>query len=396
MNYLYTHNDLDGVACGIVARCAFGKRVDVRYNSVSSLDAQIGRFLEKHRGKPKRGDGMLFVTDLTVNAESEEGLARYVSEGGRVRLLDHHRTALHLNRNAWANVQLAYDDGRLTSAASLLYEYLVQHGLLPSRRALSQFVELVRQYDTWEWERRGNTRAKRLNDLFYIMSPDEFEETMIERVQREDDFEFTEFEEKLLELEEEKIERYVRRKRRELTQTFVGERCVGVVYAESYHSELGSTLGKEFPHLDYIAILNPGGKKISLRTVRDDVDVSEVAGEFGGGGHAKAAGCPMTEAAFRLYAAEPFALEPLRGDTNGNQYNVKASPFGVLYESRSDDWLFLFTSEGRWHIDANGETLDESFDSFEKAERFVKRKYAAWLTRDEAFVQYLMKHAGKR
>jgi len=34
LHYLYTHNDLDGVGCGIVARCAFGDRVDIRYNSV--------------------------------------------------------------------------------------------------------------------------------------------------------------------------------------------------------------------------------------------------------------------------------------------------------------------------------------------------------------------------
>ncbi|MCI3922997.1 oligoribonuclease [Paenibacillus sp. TRM 82003] len=396
MNFLFTHNDLDGVACGIIARCAFGDDVDVRYNSVSSLDAQISRFLEKHRGKAPRKGGLVFVTDLTVNADSEAGLSRYVGEGGKVRLLDHHKTALHLNRHAWASVQLAYDDGRLTSAASLLYEYFVQHGLLKTRKALAQFVELVRQYDTWEWEKNGNVQAKRLNDLFFLTSLDEFEDMMVERVKRDEDFAFTEFEQKLLDIEEDKIERYVRRKRRELVQTFVGERCVGIVYAESYHSELGATLGKEYPHLDYIAILNPGSKKISLRTVHDHVDVSEVAGEFGGGGHAKAAGCPMSEAAFSLYAAEPFPQEPLRGDAFKNQYNVKGSPYGVLYESRNDDWLFLFTAEGRWFIDANEETLDESFETFEAAERHVKRQYAAWLARDEAFVQYLMKHASKR
>jgi len=395
MHHLYTHNDLDGVGCGVVARCAFGEQVEIRYNSVQSLNPQVSRFLEVYRDKPKKG-GLLFITDLSVSEENEQRIERHVREGGKVRLLDHHKTSLHLNRHPWATVQVAYDDGRLASATSLFYDYLVQHRMLRPSEALAEFVELVRQYDTWEWEPNDNVKAKRLNDLFFLLSLDDFEDRMVERLQRQTSFAFTEFEEKLLELEESKIERYVRRKKRELIQTFVAERCVGIVHAESYHSELSHELGRTYPHLDYIAILNVGGKKISLRTIHDDVDVSEIAGAFGGGGHAKAAGCPMTEEAFRLYAAEPFAIEPLRPDAMKNEYNVRGSKFGVLYENREDAQLFLFTADDRWHIDANGETLEPSFDSFEAAERYVKRHYAAWLVRDEAFVHYLMRHASRR
>jgi oligoribonuclease NrnB/cAMP/cGMP phosphodiesterase (DHH superfamily) len=395
MNFLYTHNDLDGVGCGIIARCAFGDKIEVRYNSISGLDLQVERFLERSREKHKRG-GLLFITDLSISEANEAGVERYVQAGGKVRLLDHHKTALHLNRHSWATVQMEYEDGRLASATSLFYEYLVQHGLLKSSKAMAQFVELVRQYDTWEWEQRGNVRAKRLNDLFFLFSLDDFEEMMTGRLQQDREFEFTEFEEKILDLEEGKIERYVRRKRRELVQALIGDRYVGVVHAEAYHSELGHALGKDYPHLDYIAILNIGSKKISLRTIHDQIDVSEVASELGGGGHAKAAGCPLTESAFQRYVVELFALEPLRGDAFKNEYNVKASPYGVLYENRKDDQLFLFTAENRWYIDANEETLDTAFDTFEEAERFVKRHYTAWLVRDDTFVQYLMKHARKQ
>lgn len=395
MHHLYTHNDLDGVGCGIVARCAFGEGIEVRYNSVQSLNPQVERFLDTYREKPKKG-GMLFITDLLVNEDNARRLDRFVHDGGKARLLDHHKTSLHLNRYPWATVQVEYDDGRLSSATSLFYEYLVQHRMLTPSTALAEFVELVRQYDTWEWEKHDNLQAKRLNDLFFLLSLDDFEDRMLERLQRQPTFAFTEFEEKLLELEESKIERYVRRKRRELVQTFVAERCVGIVYAESYHSELSHELGRSYPHLDYIAILNVGGKKLSLRTIHDHVDVSEIAAMFGGGGHAKAAGCPLTESAFQLYSAEPFLIDPLRPDAVKNEYNTKGSRFGVLYESRGDEQLFLFTVDGRWHIDANGETLEPSFDSFEEAERYLKRQYAAWLVRDDAFVQYLMRHATKR
>ena len=108
-------------------------------------------------------------------------------------------------------------------------------------------------------------------------------------------------------MEDNKIERYIRRKRRELVQTQVGDHFAGVVYAESYHSELGNELGKEYPHLDYIAILNIGGKRVGFRTIHDDVDVSKVAGHYGGGGHAKASGCSLTDEAYQAFCDENFS-----------------------------------------------------------------------------------------
>ena len=174
--------------------------------------------------------------------------------------------------------------------------------------AISEFVELVRQYDTWEWEKNENHKAHSLNSLFYLVSIDEFEETMLERLQKSDHFDFDEFEKRLLNMEEDKIERYIRRKRREIVQAKVGEYFAGIVYAESYHSELGNELGKEHPHLDYITILNMGGKRISFRTIHDHVDVSEIAGHFGGGGHQKASGCNLNDEAYKLYVLDTFSL----------------------------------------------------------------------------------------
>ncbi|TWJ56085.1 Oligoribonuclease NrnB [Bacillus paralicheniformis] len=389
MYHLYSHNDLDGVGCGILAKVAFGERVEVRYNSVTGLDMQVGRFLERTKGKEKQHEG-LFITDLSVHQENEERLDQYAEAGGKVKLIDHHKTALHLNERSWGMVKVQYEDGRLASATSLFYEYLIDNGYIQETKAMDQFVELVRLYDTWEWEQTDALEAKRLNDLFFMVSIDEFEEKMVRRLKESDAFSFDEFEEKILDMEEEKIERYIRRKRREIVQTFINAHCVGIVHAESYHSEVGNELGKTYPHLDYIAILNMGGKKVSLRTIHDETDVSEIAGTFGGGGHAKAAGCPLTDEAFKLYVTEPFPLEPLRADAFKNVYNVKESDNGNLYINRDEDQFFLFPGEHGWNIQLNGVTQHETFTSFEEAERFIKRNYAAWLARDEAFVQYLM------
>ncbi|MBP1155607.1 MULTISPECIES: oligoribonuclease [unclassified Paenibacillus] len=391
MYLLYTHNDLDGLGCGIVARCAFGHQVEIRYNSVGGLNVQVERFLER-----SRKNKVLYITDLSVNEENEKGLDEFSKAGGKVKLIDHHKTALHYNKYPWGMVQVEYENGKLASATSLFYEYLVQNGLLKPTKGLDEFVELVRQYDTWEWERHGELRAKRLHDLFNILSIDEFEDKMVERLKQGERFMFDEFEEKILDIEEEKIDRYVRRKKREIIQTRIHDYYVGIVHAESYHSELGNELGKENPHLDYVAIMNLGGKRISFRTIHDHVDVSEIAALYGGGGHAKASGCSMTEEAYRLYVAKTFPLEPMRMDAFRNTFNLKKSVYGSLYENRKDQKVFIFPSGAGWEIDVDGNELNEHYSTFEEAERFVKRNYSAWLVRDEVYIAYLMEHRVER
>jgi oligoribonuclease NrnB/cAMP/cGMP phosphodiesterase (DHH superfamily) len=391
MYELFTHNDLDGVGCGIVARCAFGDKVEIRYNSVSSLNGQVARFLERQLTGKKQAP-FVFITDLSVNEDNEARIHEFVERGGQAKLIDHHKTALHLAAHSWGVVQVEYQDGRLASATSLFYEYLLANGLMKSTPVLDTFVELVRLYDTWEWETHDNQQAKRLNELFYMVSIDEFEAKMKERIEGSEQFFFDEFEQKILDMEEEKIIRYVRRKKREIVQTFIGEHCVGVVHAESYHSELGNELGKENPHMDYIVILNVGGRRVSFRTIHDDpIDVSEIAGKYGGGGHAKAAGCSLEGDLFRLYVAEPFALEPMQPDAGRNHYNLKGAASGSLYENRDDDTFWIYPFEGMWKVDQNGEPIE--FTTFAEAERYVKRHHTAWLARDEAFFKFLSEYA---
>jgi oligoribonuclease NrnB/cAMP/cGMP phosphodiesterase (DHH superfamily) len=314
--HLYTHNDLDGVGCGIIARLAFGEKVEIRYNSVGGLNLQVKRFLEKSRKKSH-----LFITDLSVDETNEHGLNEFVKSGGKVKLIDHHKTSLHLNIYPWGIVQIAYENGKLASATSLFYEYLIQNGLMKPIKGLDNFVELVRQYDTWEWEQNENIVAKRLNDLFYLISIEEFEEKMVSRIQQSGHFAFDPFEEKILDMEEEKIERYVHRKKREIIHSRIDDHHLGIIHAESYHSELGNDLGKEYPHLDYLAIMNMGSKKISFRTIHVHIDVSEIAGLYGGGGHAKASGSSMTDEAYQCYVAKSFQMEPIRADANKSTFN---------------------------------------------------------------------------
>lgn len=391
MYKLLSHNDLDGVGCGILAKLAFNDKVKIRYNSITALDREIEFFLENDQQKT-----FLFITDLSPNEENEKRIHDYYQATGNVQLLDHHKTALHFNQYEWGKVLIEDEQGSLTSATSLFFQYLMTHGLLEKTAAISEFVELVRQYDTWEWEKNGNFQAQRLNALFFLVSIEEFEEKMLERLKTSDHFDFDEFEKKILSMEEEKTERYIRRKKRELIQTTLGEYYAGVVYAESYLSELGNELGKENPHLDYIAMINMGSKKISFRTIHDHIDVSAIAAKYGGGGHQKAAGCSLTEEAYRQYVVATFHIEPIPEDAKRNRYNVKGSTFGTFYKNQQDEMFMLYSNdEVDWIIEKNNMLLTQSFASFNEAEWFLKRNKQAWLVRDDLFVDYLMREVNK-
>lgn len=388
MYKLLSHTDLDGVGCGVLAKLAFGDGIKIRYNSIASLNREVEWFLENEERNTH-----LFITDLSVNEENEKRLEEFYQTGGKVQLLDHHKTALHFNEYKWGHVVVEDNEGNLASGTSLFYEYLIENELIQTSNAVDEFVELVRQYDTWEWEKNNNQEAHRLNALFFLVSIDEFEEKMVNRLQNSDHFFFDEFEQKILDMEEDKVERYIRRKRRELVQTSLGDYLAGIVYAESYHSELGNELGKEYPHLDYIAMLNMGGKRISLRTIHDHVDVSEVAGRYGGGGHAKAAGCSLTNEAYKQFVTDTFHLDPVREDARRNRYNLKESSNGSLYETQNEDMFFVsFQNENEWIIENSKGALTHTFTTFKEAETFLKRNYAAWLVRDDIFVKYLIKY----
>jgi uncharacterized protein len=388
MYRLFTHNDLDGVACGILFRLAFGDKADIRYNSVSGLNFQVEKYFERMNDRMKREDH-LYITDLSVNHEVTEKINEFVNEGGKAKLIDHHKTALHFNEYSWGRVKVEDESGTLTSAASLVYDYLVQENHLARNGSLDEFVELVRQYDTWDWDILKNYKAKNLNDLFFMVSIEEFEERMVSRLTSGESFDYDDFEKKLLEMEEDKIERYIRRKKREIIQIEYDGLYGGVVHAESYHSELGNELGKEYPHLDYIAILNLGGKKISFRTIHDDVDVSAVAGEFGGGGHAKASGCSMNKEAYHRYIEQAFPLEPIKPDAFKNTYNLKDSKNGCLYENRDRELYLIYTDGNLYFVQQESKERHGPFDSFQAAERFVKREYGAALARDDVYISYL-------
>jgi len=145
---LITHNDLDGIGCEVVFKLLYGDEVDVLSVGNNEVDNIVGQSLEELRFGIYE---QLFITDLSVNEELAEIINK---EGLKVQLLDHHPSATHLNKYSFANVMTHLSDGLKDSGTHLSFIYLLDKLLNKGlyNESLEDFVELVRQYDTWEWK----------------------------------------------------------------------------------------------------------------------------------------------------------------------------------------------------------------------------------------------------
>lgn len=300
---LYTHTDLDGVGCAILAYLAFDREnVDVEYCDYKDVDERVVEFVEN--GELFSSYDKVFITDISISEETALFVGLRDVPPRKIRLFDHHATALGLNKYEWCEVRV--EDmltGIKTCGTEMFFCYLVGCECFPGFGRskfsnLARFVGIVRDYDTWRWKELGDEGiiCKQVNDLFGIYGRDVFIDWVIQRINYPRVFPYfpslDEQDHALLEYKQKDIDIYIEQKNKQLQiyQDSCG-RFVGVVFAERYISELGNRICEMHPEIDYVALVNLGAGVVSFRTCRDDVDLgTEIAHSLGGGGHKKAAG----------------------------------------------------------------------------------------------------------
>lgn len=297
---LITHTDLDGFGGAIVAEHVFGTMpgsVLVKHLENKDVDSTILKMLKS--GELASYDHV-FMTDLNFSEEVAEEIDMALDS--RILkdfvLLDHHKHALHLNNYPWAIVKVEHQPGILASGTSLFYDFLKTDWQLEPTPNLEYFVEMVRRYDTWEWfNLYKDEEAKLVNDLFGVYGGPYFSQHVLNYLDSKGPHVklLDSNARHILAIERHRIERYYEeRVRGKAFSKFLDYTCV-VVFADQYHSELGSRLHHDNPEKDMVVIINPNDRKISFRTIHDHLDLSVLAKRLGGGGHSKAAGAPLTE-----------------------------------------------------------------------------------------------------
>jgi oligoribonuclease NrnB/cAMP/cGMP phosphodiesterase (DHH superfamily) len=308
-----SHDDLDGISCLLLSQYFFTDlNVTTKGVRIDDVDKEVRSFVEDGWTK----DTFLIITDVSVSREVADLIQSKYEEGYRVALVDHHKTALWLDEGyTWALVA-THSNGVKTSATSMfLEEFFVE---VPNQ--VAHYCELVRLYDTWDWsvdETENGPKAKSLNDLFFMVSKEAFSSFVLDAFKDESKlegtFNFGDRENTLLEVENKRIEAYIKTKDKQhrIVNLIMADTLykVGVVTNESYHSELGNALCNKYPEIEFAMLFDVGKKRVSLRTMNPNLDVSAIAKFYSGGGHMAAAGFTLTNETISEFLLPILMLE---------------------------------------------------------------------------------------
>lgn len=301
---LITDNDLDGISCYIVLK-VLRPNDEIKVTFCKNY-AHVNNLVLRTLENIDEFDH-LYITDLSVSEYVAEKIEKVNKEKGKVLLLDHHKTAEWLNKYPWACVMIDHIDCKEDSdkycGSELFRDFLSLSSNIRNNK-LDEYIELVRRYDTWEWKTKYDDQIPSdLNAIYKVKGKSDFISSVMRSINKNEEL-FDEFDKKLLDIEKSRINDYVSKKNNDIEVLTVKGYKVGVLFAEQYISELGNRLSELHPELDLIAMI--GQKAISYRTTKDDIDVSEFAKMFGGGGHKSSSGSPIKKSDLRKLMIQLF------------------------------------------------------------------------------------------
>lgn len=277
---LVTHKGCsDGAGCSILWKSVFGRDAEVKY----VVAGQVERFVKED---PVWDSGRFIVfADVGFNVPKYADLCE---KRGNVVMLDHHKTSLHMADRPWATIEMG------ACGTELLRRYL--------RLDEPCYVNMAASMDDYDRFIRQWPDSERLATLMTFLGQDEFVARfrhVRERGWREKGVvPFTPFELDALSVIEkrrdENIEWLLGRVIKLTLQTSDGKewRVGYVITSEKNQSLLLDQLLKKNEDVEVACQIDLDKGSVSLRS-HGDLDVSELAGHFGGGGHRNAAGHPM-------------------------------------------------------------------------------------------------------
>lgn len=311
--FIFTDSDLDGTGCRIVFEHYLKNYTNfvIKQTTVKDVNDLLAL--------TEISNSLILFSDLVPDVEQYQRLSQ---NNNIIYLFDHHQTSYdRLKDIALENYYYSTE----YCATKVVYDFFSKGKRI--NKCLHEFVELVNVYDTWQEDddrfftalginsilwREVASRKNKLVAEYYGM--DEFVRRQLKKI-----VSFTQ--EGYILFDDE--QKYIQEKRAKIIDTadkiqnkltiFTDSAGLKYGYFEmpSMISILASLILKNLPELDYLIAQNtykvegapPGVKRFSIRSKRDNLDVSKIAialnklgsGTGDGGGHQKAAGFNMTD-----------------------------------------------------------------------------------------------------
>lgn len=290
--FLISHiADADGVMPVILTDLTF-ENYDYKLLDIKDVDTFMNESLDNNLFDEY---DKVFMTDLNISEE----LAKKINNSDfkeKFQVLDHHIDAINLNKYDFEKV-VDEANGMKESGTSLYYKYLLTYypNDLLNKNSVKYMVNLVRLGDTWEWKKYNIPEARDLSTILYYYGNEEFIDNYKIFLRENNEFYFNKMENTLLKIDRYKKEDYINIMKDKVVIRDINGYKAGIVFAESYRSELGNELSEYYKDkIDFIMIINLN-RSISFRCVKDNINLNEIANLFGGHGHQKAAGAPLKE-----------------------------------------------------------------------------------------------------
>lgn len=297
---LFTHEqDIDGIGSVVLAKEAFQELIYVPCKTFE-IDANFKVYVDN---KKIYDYDLIFVTDLCLH----EPILSLINEDkilkNKVLVLDHHKTEINNAKYDFVNIILECSKGP-SSGTYLFYEYLVKNNFLESRPVLEELVECTRQYDTWDWIKFDNQKARMLHLLFEQIGYERYIEIMSNIVANNDLIVFSKNE---LEIINDWENKFKNDSENILNNMIVYPVTinnivykVGYIYTEyKYRNDFSELIkNNNINDIDLVGMVFPNMDVVSYRGVKE-VDVSIVPTYFGGKGHKGAGTNPINNEKFK-------------------------------------------------------------------------------------------------
>lgn len=304
--FIFTHNDLDGVGCGVIGKYYFPDAY-VQYCSYDNIDDTLLYFLSHN--KNILSEMRIIISDIYYKQENSN-ITEMLRMTGELIICDHHATSAWLNNvdfqhNSFVNV-IADSD---VCGTKILFKILDDLYAMPDSTKIPEFVENVNSWDVWQWVKQlpetndivklkdaiNHNMSFTLNGAVYFYGIENFVNKVLMYFHNFIDFDDI-VSEKLVEFNTKQINSvtdYIKT-HYEYESEHYGKIPYTIIKLNSPNISLASLLCKNAMEPDdkFLAIyIDEDKDAVSLRCNVEGIDLSVIAKECEGGGHKDAAGC---------------------------------------------------------------------------------------------------------
>ncbi|KRL27962.1 dhha1 domain protein [Limosilactobacillus frumenti DSM 13145] len=300
---VFSHNDLDGFGAPLLLKAVqptmlANVEISMTNCGAGRIDDEFAKWLTTSEASQTTD---VYIMDMTP--DSDYTFQQLNSNFANHWLVfDHHESEAELRNKYAANSIVATNPDIAPSATSLVWDWLHQQAHFADlseqrQKNLAYLVELIRAYDTWDWQNdpdmsdQERQDADNFDQLFWF-NPLQDSAAFVENVLSTDWQNYAAQNSLLIKTLNERRAKYLKSHLKDTLITQIDGHTFGVVYASDYKSEIAHELLKEHPDAEAALVISP--VSVSLRS-NGKLDVAKFAEKyFNGGGHADAAGGRLT------------------------------------------------------------------------------------------------------